>query len=331
MSHRFFLLCVSIVILIASPSAFALNRFSRVNRIEGRVYDPNRNPVNNADVELSNDTGAFIGHTKTDFGGRFTFSAIPSGRYSIRVLDLRSNLLEQTQEVELVNLTRVSSDTAYVDFYLRYDKRRMATTPASSPDSVFVQEIPQKAKDMYDKGVEDFAKNPEKAYVDLAEAIKIFPTYFDALSLLGKEYVNRKNYEKGYPYLLKAIDINPRSSSSFYSLGYAFLQLNQIPAALIAAKATVTINSSCVDCQLLYGTALRTNANYTEAEKALLKAKSLAKKPVPEIHWQLALLYNKLKRNREAADELETYLKIQPDSPDKKKVQDLIAKLRTST
>ncbi|MGI9036769.1 MAG: tetratricopeptide repeat protein, partial [Pyrinomonadaceae bacterium] len=81
---------------------------------------------------------------------------------------------------------------------------------------------------------------------------------------------------------------------------------------------------------LLYGTLLRLNGDYQEAEKVLLKAKSLAKKPNPEISWQLALLYNKLKRNKEAANELETYLKIYPDSPDKKKVEDLIAKLKAS-
>lgn len=331
MSRWFFLLCMSTVVLVVSASAFtALNHPLLINRIEGRVYDPNRNPVWNAEVELSNDAGSFIAHTKTDSGGRFTFSGITSGRFSIRVLDLRSNLMEQTQEVELANLTRISSDTVYVDFYLRYDKRRSETTTVSSPDSIFVQDVPQKAKELYEKGVEDLAKNTDKAFAEFEEAIKIFPAYFDALSITGKEYVNRKDYEKGYPYLLKAIDINPRSSSSYYSLGYAFLQLNQIPAAVAAAKATVVINSSCVDCQLLYGTVLRTNGSYTDAEKALLKAKSLAKKPVAEIHWQLALLYNKLKRNREAADELEAYLKIQPDSPDKKKVQDLIAKLRTS-
>lgn len=38
----------------------------------------------------------------------------------------------------------------------------------------------------------------------------------------------------------------------------------------------------------------------------LLDAKKLSQeRSVPEIHWQLALLYNKLGRNKEAADELE--------------------------
>ena len=294
------------------------------NKIEGRVYDPSRNPVSNVDVELSNDVGSFVGHTKTDSGGRFTFAGISSGRFSVRVIAFQYNFAEQTQEVEIVNLNRTSSDTVYVDFYLRYNKRENAVA-STSPDAIFVQEIPKNAKELYESGVKKMSKEPEKALAQIDEAIKIFPAYFDALSFLGKEYINRKNYEKGYPYLLQAIDINPRSSSSYYSLGYAFLQLNQIPAAVEAAKATVTINASCVDCQLLYGTILRTNRNYTEAEKALLKAKSLTKKPNAEVYWQLALLYNKLKRNQEAADELETYLKLQPNSPDREKIEDLIA------
>ena len=316
-------------ILIYAPN-FLSKPVLALNRIEGRVYDPSRNPVPNADVELSNDVGTFIAHTKTDSGGRFSFSGVSAGRFSVRVLALRSNLLEQTQEVELVNLTRISSDTAYIDFYLQYDKRRDERISLNSPDSIFVQEIPQKAKESYENAIDNLAKNPEKAILQFEEAIKIFPTYFDALSTIGKEYVNRKNCEKGYPYLLKAIDVNPRSFTSYYSLGYAFLQLNQIPAAVEAAKATTIINPSCVDCHLLYGTVLRINGDYADAEKALLKAKSLEKKTVAEIHWQLALLYNKLKRNQEAADELEIYLKAQPDAPDKKKIQDLIARLRNS-
>lgn len=329
MKNSIYFFCLSLFFMFVCVPGFLSKPVMAYNKIEGRVYDPNRNPVSNIDVELSNDVGSFIGHTKTDSGGRFTFVGMSSGRFSIKVVAFQYNLAEQTQEVQIVNLTRVSSDTAYIDFYLRYNKSESAITP-KSPDSIFVQEIPKEAKELYESGVKKFSKEPDKAFAQIDGAIQIFPIYFDALSFLGKEYVNRKNYEKGYPYLLRAIDVNPRSSSSYYSLGYAFLQLNQIPAAVEAAKATVTINGSCVDCQLLYGTVLRVNRSYADAEKALLKAKSLTRKPIAEIHWQLALLYNKLKRNQEAADELETYLKIQPDSPDKKKIEDLIGKLRTS-
>jgi tetratricopeptide (TPR) repeat protein len=74
---------------------------------------------------------------------------------------------------------------------------------------------------------------------------------------------------------------------------------------------------------------LRLDHSYEKAEEALLRAKKLSKnKPVAEVHWQLALLYNKLGRNKEAADELEDYLKIRPDARDEKEIQELIGKLR---
>jgi len=255
---------------------------------------------------------------------------MPPGRFNVKVLPLGTNLAEQTQEVQITNLTRTRSDTAYVDFYLRYDKRGRERSVETSREVVFAQEIPPAAKKMYEEGVIDLPKNQEKGLAKLEEAIKIFPNYFDALNRLGKEYISRKDYEKGYPYLLRAIDINQRSFSSYYSLGYAFYQLKQYPAALEAAKATTILAPESIDAQLLLGTLLRITENYTEGEKALLKADTLAKKMNAEVHWQLALLYNRLNRNQDAVNELETFLKLEPDSPDRKKIQDLIAKLKGS-
>jgi Flp pilus assembly protein TadD len=83
-----------------------------------------------------------------------------------------------------------------------------------------------------------------------------------------------------------------------------------------------------VDVYLLLGTVLRLNGNNEMAEKALLKAKALSPKPNPEIHWQLSLVYNRMKRNEDAAVQLETYLQILPDAPNRQQVMDTIAKLR---
>ena len=63
----------------------------------------------------------------------------------------------------------------------------------------------------------------------------------------------------------------------------------------------------------------------------MLKANSLAKEMNAEAHWQLSLLYNRLNRNQDTIKELEAYLSLVPDSPDKNKIKDMIAKLRTST
>jgi tetratricopeptide (TPR) repeat protein len=194
--------------------------------------------------------------------------------------------MEQTQEV-IVTQTRNNNDRNYVDITLRYQKRNRSPEPDVTTGVIFVQDVPAAAKTAYLLGVDDFAKQPEKGLEEVEAALKIFPDYFDALDWLGKEYISRKQYEKGYPYLLKAIDVNPRSASSFYSLGYAFYQMKQYPAALEAAKATTTLVPGSIDSQLLYGTVLRITGSYTEAETVLLKANSLAKKMNAQVHWQL--------------------------------------------
>ncbi len=317
-----------IILFFCFPNLF-FKPVKAINRIEGQVYDQNRSPVSDVFVELLNEVDSLVARTRTNTSGRFSFLGVSAGHFTIKVLPLGKNLLEQSQDIE-INNQLARSDTVFVDFYLRPDKRASDVVEETFPEAIFIQDVPQEARKLYKEGISDLEKNQDKGLSEIEEAIKIFPDYFDAFSRLGREYVTRKNYNKAYPYLLKAIDLNPRSYSSYYSLSYAFYQLKEIPAALEAAKACIFLKADSVNTQLLYGTLLRINENYQDSEKTLLKAKSLAKKPNAEIHWQLSLLFNKLKRNSEAADELETYLKILPNSPDKKKIQDLISKLRTA-
>ena len=320
-------LCLTLLIFSASPVDASPSSIL-VNRIEGQVFDPNRRPVENVYVELLSETDSVIQRTKTNSAGRFTFSGGFAGRLTIKVLPFGTGLMEQTQEVEILQ-TRNRTDTAYIDITLRYDKRGRQSASEKS-GVIFVQDIPAAAKKSYEDGMADLAKHQDKGLEELQRAIDTFPNYFDALDSLGKEFMSRKMWEKAYPYLLRAVDINPRSFSTYYSLAYAFYQMKQYPAALEAAKATTLLVPASVDAQLLYGTILRITGSYTEAEKTLLQANSLAKKMNGEVHWQLSLLYNRLNRNQETINELETFLKLVPDSPDKNKIRDLIAKLKSS-
>jgi Carboxypeptidase regulatory-like domain len=96
---------------------------SILNRIEGQVYDPNHRPVQNLYVELLNEVDSVIQRNKTDPAGRFTFSGVPPGRLTVRVITFGTNFLEQTQEVVVIQTT-LDNDTEYVDITLRYDKRK---------------------------------------------------------------------------------------------------------------------------------------------------------------------------------------------------------------
>ncbi|MGI9056846.1 MAG: hypothetical protein ACR2F2_13710 [Pyrinomonadaceae bacterium] len=61
-----------------------------------------------------------------------------------------------------------------------------------------------------------------------------------------------------------------------------------------------------------------------------MKAKKLGNNSLPDIHWELALLYYyNLKRYNEAADELELYLKAKPKAENKEQVKKLIQTFRS--
>ena len=328
MKNLFFCTVLSALIFVGGSITAHSNPSRSLNRIEGQVMDSNRVPVPDAFVELSNWVGNMLARTKTNTSGRFSFYGISSGRFLIKVLPLGKNLLSQEQDVEVTNQNS-RSDIVFVDFVLLPDKRGERAIHEVT-GTIYVQDVPPEARKLCESGVRNLEKDPGKGFSDLERAISLFPDYFDALYFLGNAYSSRREYEKAYPYLLKAVDINPRSSSAYYLLGYGFYQLKQIPAALMAAQTVVTLSPASTDGYLLYGTLLRLNGELKKAESILLKAKSLDKKKTAEIYWQLALVLNKLDRNAEAAAELEAYVKLAPDSPDKKKIKDLITKLKAS-
>ena len=316
------LFTVALVLVIFPPYSFSASSHFFIGRIEGQVYDEHRNPVADAFVELANEVGSMIGHTKTGQNGRFSFFGVSGGNFTVTVRPYGKNLLEQSQSVYVGVSVRGNSESVYVDFYLRADKKASLLRDWLPAEAMFVQEIPADAKKTFQSGAKALDNGDQSGLLKIEEAIKIFPTYFDALSRLGREYTVRAQYEKAYPYLLKAIDVNQRSFAAFYDLGYAFYQLKQYPAALRAAEACILLNGGVSEGQLLYGTLQRISGDYKSAEVSLLKAKSLSKKANSEIYLQLALLYNRTNRNTEAADNLESYLKLMPDSPDRKKISD---------
>ncbi len=303
-----------------------------INIIEGTVYGPNRRPIPDLWIELQNEFNLNMARVRTTGSGRFTFSGMGSGRYYIRVYTTGTDFEEQTVAVEVVNVVANSSDAVYQDINLKLAKNKADSLAAQVTKAVFVQDVPAEAKNYYRTGVRELNNQQfEKGEAALKEAIKIFPDYYDALDALGCNYVDNKLYAKSLPYLIHSIDVNQRSFSSFYSLGYAAYKLGQLAEASEAARAATILQPGSVNAQLLYGTVLRMRGDNPLALETLLKAEKLNKStPIGEIHWQLAMLYDKLKRNKDAADELEIYLKVQPEVKNKKEIQDWIQRLRNT-
>lgn len=317
---------------LSSPLLTSDRSTALVNSISGQVWDPFNRPVPNIYVELQNELYSTISRQRTTSAGLYNFSGMSAGNFKVKILTIGTDYLEQVKDVQLISLVQGMSDSQQVDFYLRYDPRRIALGSGGLPSEIFAQDgIPREAEKHYRKGL-SFLQDKKKdlALAEFERAITIFPSYFAALNSLGTELVEKGEFRRSLEPLIKSIDVNQRSYSSFYALAYACYQLSEIPQAIEAARATTVIKPASTNAHLLYGTVLRISGNYDLAEQSLMKAKKLGQDKVPQVNWQLSLVYNRLRKNKQAADELETFLKNQPDAPNKKEVLELISKLRNS-
>ena len=320
-------LIIGIFCLMLVSQGIALGQ---TNRISGHVFGNNRRPVPEVYVELLNEINTVVFRVKTDGGGVYFFIGMAAGRYNVHVRPFGTDYEEETQEVEIVPAmgSGKASDNQQKDFFLR--PRKDVNKQLGVTGVIFAQEIPEEAKKAFDRAlVEIEANRSDNGILELENAAKIFPDYYYALDRLGSELLKKQKYVEAGKAFERAVVVNPRSSNSLYGLAYVLYSQDLTTESIDMAKKAVTIAPESADINIMLGIALRKGKQFSDAEKALLKAKKLTKGKSADASWNLALLYAyNLKNNRLAADELENYLKINPNHPDVEKLRKLIAQYR---
>jgi len=294
-----------------------------VASISGHVSDNRRNPIPDLQVELLNDVESVIARTKTDNSGLFSFRGLRIGVFQVRVQTYGTTFIGQTQRVQLDRGRAVEQ----VEFVL---VSRTNSSNTGIPGVVFAQEVPDKARKQYERGLALLEKTEQRkeGVAALENAIEIFPLYFDALHVLGSEYVKQQDYDRALPVLTKAIEVNRQAYPTLYTLSIAQYNLKQVPEAIESMRRAMALNQQSMAANLWLGMLLRQTDKFDDAETYLKQADRLAASKSPDVHWQLALLYNQLKRYKEAADELELFLKVEPDAKDTELIKKLIKKFR---
>ena len=326
---------VAVIVVLLFSSHVASAQSSLGNSVTGYVFGVDRRPIADVYVELLNDLSQTLKRTRTNASGHYSFYGLPAGRFVVRVLPLGTDYENQEQGFEIDNFQRGTGSDRRItglmseqrDFYLRPRKGVMPGVTGA----VFVQEIPESARKLYKQGTDELAqKKKTEAFNSLKSAIEAFPTYFDALQLLGTEYVREGHYDAARVLLTAAVGVNPRAYKSWHGLAIALSSLGNQTEALAAVEKAIEINPIEPQSLLLSGSLLRQAKRYLEAEKRLIKAKEIFEGSSGDVHWELAQLYaNDMKRYRDAARELKLFLKARRDYPEveKKKIEKLIVVL----
>lgn len=301
------------------------------NTVNGFVFGLENRRLSDTYVELLDELHRTIARSRTDGSGFYSFDGVGAGNMTVRVTPFNSMYEEQESVVEIKSqftLTGVGGYSIYQkDFFL---KLRRGVDPQAA--AIFVQEIPKDARLHYERALDDLHhKRNKEGQAALRTALDVFPRYYDALILLGNEYI-RMNSPEGYQaasiLLSNALDINPRSFEGWYGLAYSLYSERKFTPALTAVRKALELNALSADGQILFGVLSRRQRNFGDAEKALLKANDLSGGRIPRVHWELASLYgNDLKRYADAVRELKLYLKLADSSVNTESIKKLIVDL----
>jgi Tfp pilus assembly protein PilF len=340
---RFAIRAVTLFLLlfVSAHAAFAQNG----NSIRGKIRDSSGNNVPRVTVELQTGNGASVGQTTANNEGDFFFCCLTNISY---VVVIRSaDYASASESVEFVNRAGGDAPGELRTVELMLVPKNDAK-PGRAPGRVSVsQSVPAPAREAFERGMklsrEGHATEAEAA---VREAVAAFPDYFDARFWLANELIRTKRLDDAVPHLEVARRVSPNDERVYLSFGnLLMLKDNNAVAAAVFAEAA-RLNPT--DPQPLFqrGMALvsyaaqinaasskkaadERRAVLDDAEKALTEAYRLSGKKLADAHLQLARVYEKRGDRARAADELEQYLRQNPDAPNATAVRDAVKSLRT--
>ncbi len=270
-----------------------------------------------------------------DSSGAFSFSSLSPGNYTVTV--------NAGDEYE------VSSEGVYIDTDLNLSRTgvRLPTTTRRYTVMVHLQpkaksghakasvvnaalaEVPEKARKLYEKGVEQARSNDvAKAADSFKEAVSVHPNFPLALNELGVQYLKLRQVDKATEVLKQACKLSPTAFSPRLNLGFALLESRHFSEAEKQLREALKQNNNAPTAHMYLGIALVRLNKYEEAEKELAVAVSSSGNQLAMASYYLGGIYWKKQDYPRAVEQLETYLRLTPNAPDAERVRATIKDLR---
>jgi tetratricopeptide (TPR) repeat protein len=296
--------------------------------IRGYVRNNSGQAVGNLRVSLLDEYRQTLKTLFSDSTGRYEFRSVGRGVFFIRVDSIGTIYENIEQRIELTSLSSSRiEEPVIVDIVIKAKNNNL---PNGQPSTTFSQEVPEMAKKEYERGLNNLKNNKaDLAIISFKLALESFADYYDVLEQLGNLYVEQRNYQSAEPLLARAVEVNKNGWRAHYSLGIAQYNLNRRTDAAASLKRAVELNRDSANAYMWLGIVLaQTVESRTDAIKAFERVTQIAKDAVPEAYFYLGSLYSKNNQNKEAADALEHFLRLDPQTGDKDKLKKVIEQLR---
>ena len=261
--------------------------------------------------------------TTSDEYGNFVFRGVPPGDYTL-VIDKEKEFDPYVQTISVIQ-PRGMPPQAY-----NLSVRLIAKAGTIGPPGVINAElakVPKHALDKYNRA-QQLANEGDRAGAieELENAIAEYPEFTIAYNEMGVQYMKLNDYQKADEALKAALKINPKAFMPLQNRGITLFTLKRYAEAEPLLRTVIKMKGDSAVGHYFLGQTVAYLGNFDEAEKELQKAVELGGKEMKEAHRLLAIIYSSRGDKSKTVAELETYLQLNPTTPDAEQLRNVIKK-----
>ncbi len=288
---------------------------SGVLSVCGRVSLPNSYPAARITVNISGQNG-YNSSTTTNDEGTYCFDGIPATILSLTIIPPKN--AKYTAEPVLLN-SSLNGPNFTVNIYTSnplessLPKEKAAKQISAKEAS---QKIPKNAKKALARAQQyKEEKNFNAALAELDKAIGIYPDYFQAFTEKGIVQIQSGHPQNALLEFDKARQILPDYEPALSGAGYCLLSMGEYEKAVALLEEAAEIDSTHAQTFLFLGIANLALSRWQKAQAALEHALKIDSIGSISAHLYLGDALAGQHLYERAADELHTYLQLNPDAP----------------
>jgi tetratricopeptide (TPR) repeat protein len=308
--------------------------------VQGKIILPSgqRTSITTIKVKLESLSGGDL-TVFADTNGSFSFRNLLPGTYYVVIQnfeqfeDVRESAIIDDPGSSSIGLGITIAGTPVILNVPVYLRQKSQPDDALLPPGVVDVELskaPENAADLFKKAARSAnAGNNQKAITELNQAIGIYPEFSMALNELGMLYGATGERNKAIDAFRSAVKLSPASLTPRLNLGCALTENKNNEEAAQTLNEAIKLNAASIQAFFCMGKAQMQMQNLQYAEKAFSRTLELSSGNHSKAHYLLGGIYWSEKKYRMAADELEKYLKLEPNAKDADQTRKTITELRS--
>ena len=293
------------------------------NYIVGTVYSPDGTPINTRmRIKLASPEWGEILAT-TDDRGRFVFSEVGSGVYTI-IIDREEGYEPVSREVEITKARNFVPETYSVSIRLRIAEIKK---PKTAPGVISASNagVPKPALDHYENASKLAREKDYKGAIkELKLAVTEYPAFVNAHNQMGVLYLRLDEVDHADEAFKAALKINPEAFEPLLNRGISLYRLTKFKDAETTFRKTLKVKADSAVSYYYLGRTLNKLGRNEDAEKAFLTCLKMSPDDFKEAHRLLAAIYLDRGALPRVVEELEVYLKVVPTAPDAENLRQVI-------